>query len=107
MKEFILDYWQLLLVGLLAIVEICLLIFKKPIKIETIKEEILRVLPFYIAIAEKVFTQSGSGNLKIEFVLSSIKELLKLDGSLDSFIRESAEAILSTPAKKGIIKNEK
>jgi len=104
MKEFIINYWQLLLVGLLAIVEILLLILKKPIKVETIKEEILRILPFYIALAEKVYSQSGSGNEKIEFVLSSIKELLKLDGSLDSFIREAIEAILCTPTKKGIIK---
>lgn len=101
MKEFIFENWQYLLCGLFFVVEVVLILIKKPFKLDTKKEEILRVLPLFIEIAERLFSVSGSGSEKLSFVIESIKNLLKLDSSYDGFINASIEAILSTPTKKG------
>lgn len=99
MKDFIFNYWQIIVFAAISILEIIILFCKKGIKVDTIKEEILRLLPFGIAIAEQMFG-SGNGSKKLDFVLDYIKSILKLDSSEDEFIIRSIEAILATPAKK-------
>lgn len=109
--KWLFDNWKLFLLVLLALCELVLFILsltKKAVKIDSLKEKILNLLPFIISIAEDLFG-SGLGSVKKDYVLKVVKKVLSLDNSYDSFISEALENILSTPHKKeekGII-NEK
>ena len=110
MKEFLFTYWRDILSVFVMLVTLVLwLIKKKPIKVVyTIKESILRLLPYCISEAEKLTGVTGAD--KKAFALDLLKKLLceiySLSGDQDlvtylQFASEQVEVILSTPQKKG------
>lgn len=107
MIKFILDFikenYQFVIYITIFLVEFLIIIFKRPTKIDSKKERILKVLPLYIEYAERYFQRFPKSGLdKLNFVLNSVKKYLEISTvDYDSFIIESVEAILSTPSKKG------
>lgn len=99
MLDFLVNNWQWLSCLVLCLVELLLVIFKKSIKLDTVREKIMAFLPVCISLAEEVFG-SGNGSQKKDFVISIIKSSLDLKDNYDSFISSAIESILSTPAKK-------
>lgn len=104
MKQFIFENWRLLLEAALVLISTILFIVRKrPVRVvDTLKETIIRLLPYCITLAEK----APKGE-KLEKCLSLLAELLAdMDYELDDFHKkfaaEQVEIILSTPQKKGI-----
>lgn len=102
MIDFLLAHWEFLTFCFLAFIEILIFIIKKPVKVDSIKVKIAQVLPLYIEYAERYFQRFPKSGLdKLNFVLNSVKDLLRIkDSNYDSYIVENVERILSTPTKK-------
>lgn len=109
MKDFLIQYWREILYVFCALLSLVLFIVKKkPVKvIDTIKETIVRLLPYCINEAEKL--QGAPGADKKAFALSILWKLLsdfvKLSGDelkeiYSDFAAEQVEVILTTPQKK-------
>ena len=104
--NFIKENWRLILEVVTAIVALVLFIVrKKPTKVlDTVKECIVRLLPYVITEAEKT---DKKGEDKMVFALQTLYSLLKEFGYEEvydqyrDFAREQIELILSTPQKKG------
>ena len=104
MKDFILNYWREILDVLAIVISIILLcIKKKPVQVvDTLKETIIRLLPYCINKAE--------GCPKGEKLAACLALLGELLSSMDlpftetdkKFATEQVEVILSTPQKKGV-----
>lgn len=104
--EFLTLYWReiLDLAVLIISVVLCLIRKRKVInEIDTIKQDVLGVLPVLMNSVEK----PGDGAQKKSTVMSLVaayvkkKYKIELDGSLVSYIDNAIENILSTPTKKG------
>lgn len=112
MIEFVKTYYREIIDFILVITSLVLFIVRKrPVKvIDTLKEVILRLLPYCINTAE-----GKHGDDKKTFALDLLNQLLLEMGydflpEYKKFASEQLEVILSTPQKKGIIygkKNEK
>lgn len=110
--DFLKTYYREIIEIILVITSFVLFVARKrPIKvIDTIKEVILRLLPYCINKAEVC-----NGDDKKTFALSLLAELLRDLGydllpDYEKFAGEQLEIILSTPQKKGmsyVKKNEK
>ena len=99
MIDFLVNNWHWLLCLVLCLVELLLVIFKKSIKFDTVREKIMAFLPVCISLAEEVIG-SGNGSKKKDYVIALIKSSLDLKDDYDSFISSAIESILSTPTKK-------
>ena len=106
-KEFLFENWRIILEACLVVTSaIIFCLRKKPVKVvDSIKQDILQLLPGCINAAEMQKDLSGSD--KLEFALSLVLGVLKEHGYGDdvvsqylSFIRSQVEVILSTPQKK-------
>ena len=108
MIDFIKFYWREILevVCIVASIVICC-IKKKPVKVvDTLKEVVLRVLPYCIEKAE-----SSPKGEKLQVCISILEAAMKelgyeLTPELTSFAIQQVELILCTPQKKGV-KDEK
>ena len=83
----------------IMLVELIIILCKRPVKTDTLKERVLSLLPFCIRLTEQTMINTTSKE-KLDFCISTCKSLLHLDDSYDSFISSSIESILSTPTKK-------
>lgn len=106
MKQFFVENWRLILEVILVITSAVVFILrKKPVKvIDTLKEMVVRLLPYCIQQAENTELK---GDGKKVFALNLLVELLKdsgfdVSGDLYKFAGEQLEVILSTPQKKGV-----
>lgn len=110
MKEFLLNYWQLLLAGCLALLSVIVgLIRKKPITnvLAQVVANLLEVLPSLIVSAEG---SGAEGSIKLQAVIQAALSLcqqwlgrkLTADETsyLSSLIENAVESILTTPTKK-------
>lgn len=105
MKEFIIKYWHELLGLALLLIVTLLTLFKPKVKVfDSIKMEILKILPGLINVVE----HPGDGSTKLVQVIGAVNAYLsKLYpdfkvGSYDEFIILAIESILSTPQKKEV-----
>lgn len=110
MKWF-LENWKLIVELLVLVTTLVLYIVRKrPVKVvDTIKEIICRLLPFAITEAEKTDLKGDDKkNYAIE-VLAKVLCEMDLDFTTDyqRFAGEQLEVILSTPQKKGMVRDEK
>lgn len=105
--EFLKTNYQLLVVGLVAIIEIVVFFLKKKPAMnydDHIKSRIEEVLPSFIKLAE---TSKSKGSEKLAFVVDlTMKKIRSLRSSKDDvywmdYIIYRVEDILSTPQKKG------
>lgn len=112
MKEFFINYWREIIWILSAVISlVCLFIRKKPVKVvDTVREVIIRLLPYCISQAEKLINATGAD--KKEYALSLLWKLLSeivsvssedLSSMYSEFASDEVEVILSTPQKKGVI----
>ena len=104
MKEFLLNYWKEILEALVLVTSIIICcIKKKPVQVvDTLKETIIRLLPYCINQAE----DKPKGE-KLVFCLNLLSGLLaelglQLNDDYKKFAAEQVEVILSTPQKKGV-----
>lgn len=105
MKEFIFENWRWLISLIIGLLSVILLVFKKKYKVysRSIPQFILEKLPMCIRTAERMFK---AGPQKLDFVVSLVSDLLVqefpqiMTSKYDDYIRDSVEAILSTPEKK-------
>lgn len=102
MIDFIIENWKFLFCCLLALIEFFVILLKRPVKIDSVKDRLAQILPLYIEYAERFFMYKPKSGLdKLNFVLNGVKDLLRIDSKdYDAFIIESIERILSTPTKK-------
>lgn len=108
MINFINENWKLLLEALILIASVVVFIVrKKPVKvIDTVKETVIRLLPYAITQAE---ASDKKGDDKKQFALDILSNLLReialeLTPELRDFAGEQLEILLSLPQKKGIKK---
>lgn len=109
MKDFILSYWREILevVAVLVSIIICC-IKKRPVQVvDTLKETIIRLLPYCILKAESA--PKGEKLIScIEILKTTLRELgVELNDDYKAFALEQVEIILSTPQKKGVTSDEK
>lgn len=104
MKDFFIQNWRIILEAALVITSAVLFIVrKKPVQvIDTLKETIIRLLPYCIQKAE-----SSPKGQKLSVCLKLLKSVLasmdiELTESYEKFASEQVEIILATPQKKGI-----
>lgn len=105
MKEFLINNWRIILEAALVITSAVLFIVrKKPVQvIDTLKETIIRLLPYCIQKAE-----SSPKGQKLSVCLKLLKSVLasmgiELNDDYERFASEQVEVILSTPQKKGVV----
>lgn len=108
-KRILITYWPQIVAAIVMIFSIILQCFKKkPVKVvDTVKEWILELLPFFIREAEEKFA-SGQGVNKKEYVISKMSASLiqnfglsdELLDNYKKFISSMIEAILWAPQKK-------
>lgn len=113
--DFIVNYWQYLSIALVVLIEIVILIIKRHPKkyddfVQVVEQAFVHV-PSIISAAEEVYTASGEGVQKMEFVLFEILNFI--EGRLHRDVNEKEcdyiyktfsqfiEAILDAPTKKG------
>lgn len=104
--DFIRNYWRELLAAVELIVVIVLWIVKKrPVQVvDTLKETIIRLLPYCICKAESAPKGEKLG-LCISLLTECLAELgIELNDDYKKFALEQVEVILSTPQKKGATK---
>lgn len=109
MKEFLIEYWRDILSIVVMLTTLVLwLVRKKPVKvIDTIKESILRLLPYCISEAEKLTGVTGADKkaFALDMISAYLKEFISCgDDELKTYLQfasEQVEVILSTPQKKG------
>lgn len=99
MKEFIFANWQWIVAFVFAAIEFIILLCRKQVKTDTLKEKILQLLPSCISLAEEILG-SGNGEKKKDLASRMIKALLSAGSDYDDFISSAIESILSTPTKK-------
>lgn len=112
MKEFILNYWQYLVIILVDLIGLVFILLRKKQSITeaSIKEMIADVVPGYINLAE---ASGSTGRTKLCLVVDLVlKRIQKYISKSDeqfwiSYIHDVIEAILSTPQKKGDSHEEK
>ena len=104
MINFLNEYWKVILDLVVLMATIILwIIRKKPVKVvDTLKEIVVRLLPWCINSAE-----SAPKGEKLGVSLALLEEALKdmgyeLTPELKEFASEQVEIILSTPQKKGV-----
>lgn len=109
MKDFVLNYWREILevVAVLVSIIICC-IKKRPVQVvDTLKETIIRLLPYCILKAESASKGEKLATC-IEILKTTLRELgVELNDDYKAFALEQVEIILSTPQKKGVISDEK
>lgn len=108
--NFLIEYWYVVVIGvffLIGFIFDLINVCRKPSEvIDTIKTDILTMLPQLIQIAEAQYSdEPHSGAAKKLFVITAIMDWFKSMGykyteSYKIFIEESLEKILSTPQKK-------
>lgn len=97
--NFIKDNLLLIIYIVLFLIEILVILLKRPVKTDSLKEKILNFLPFAINLAEQIIP-SGSAD-KLRFALDTVKEHFDIKSvKYDEFIVSSVESILTTPKKK-------
>lgn len=104
--EFLSFYWREIFdLAVLFISVVLCLIRKRPVvnEMDTIKNDILGVLPVLINSVEKPGEGAQKKSTVMNLVAAYVKKKYKidLDGSLISYIDNVIENILSTPKKKG------
>lgn len=102
--DFIRTYWRELLAAVeLVVVVILWIVKKRPVQVvDTLKETIVRLLPYCINSAE-----SAPKGEKLAACLAVLSQVLadmgiELNDDYKKFALEQVEVILSTPQKKGI-----
>jgi len=99
MKDYIVNHYEFIVFVFICLVELFLLIFKKKVKVDTLKEKIYKFLPLCINLAEQVVV--GSSLDKLSYAVDTCKKFLSIkDDSYDEFIISAIESILTTPTKK-------
>lgn len=106
MKDFFIENWRILVEGLLAIVSLTCLIFRRSVKLtDSLKTLIVEWLPACISKAE---ASGYKGHEKLEYCIECLYVFLAKDLSREefdkryrSYIELMIESILSTPQKKG------
>lgn len=103
-QQFFVTYWRDILSVMVLFASLVLwIVRKKPVQVvDTMKETIVRLLPYCILKAE-----SAPKGEKLSVCLALLKELLEqmgldLNSDYTKFASEQVEIILSTPQKKGI-----
>lgn len=102
--DFLRDNWKVIVELVVLVTTIILwIIRKKPVKVvDTLKETIIRLLPYCINEAEK-----GDKGSKLDLCLSILTAILgdmgiELNDDYKKFAADQVEIILSTPTKKGV-----
>ena len=102
--EFLQNNWKTIVELVVLLTTIILwIIRKKPVKVvDTLKEVVLRLLPYAITVAE-----SAEKGAKLDVCIGLLEEAMKdlgyeLTPELERFAIEQVEIILSTPQKKGV-----
>lgn len=102
--DFLRDNWQYISAGLVVLLDILILIFKRRLKVNyTLPSSWYPDLIDIVSEAEDVFG-AGHGSEKLHYVKQRMKARIGLkynDGVLDFMIGEFVERILNTPTKKG------
>lgn len=111
MLDFIRQYWKIIALSILLILDILILVIKKrPIKIvDAVSSFISDLLPELILDAERAYPNEKTGDNKLKYVLELVYSMLVAKYGLTyeearsytNFIKLRVEAILSTPQKKG------
>lgn len=98
--NFLKENYQFVIYVSVILVELILIICKKSTKIDSVKEQILKFLPFAINLTEQ-FLNLDSSSIKLSFCIDTVKEHFGIKTSdYDEFIKNSIESILTTPKKK-------
>lgn len=109
MKDFLIQYWREILYVVCALVSVVLFIVKKkPVKVvDTVRETIVRLLPYCINQAEKLGDVSGADKktFALSLLFSLLSDFVKVNGddlkeNYSDFAAEQVEVILTTPQKK-------
>lgn len=109
MKDFLIQYWRVTLYVVCALVSVVFFIVKKkPVKVvDTVRESIVRLLPYCINQAEKLEGASGADKkaFALSMLFSLLSNIVKVSGDVlkenySDFAAEQVEVILTTPQKK-------
>ena len=112
MLEFLQNYWKLIALAVLLLLDVILVVLnrRKPIKVyDSVHQAILYILPSLIKSAEQSYIATGQGDAKLSMVIELIHNyLVSVYGmsyeeavTYDEFVKKQVEDILSTPQKKG------
>lgn len=104
--KFVCDHSHVIIESVLTLVVLFVTLFKKKVKIDDVFKQVLVVLPDFIQLAEKQFSD---GSMKYSFVFNKCIEFLmslthqdqkKVIDIYTAMIDSAIENILSTPQKK-------
>lgn len=106
--DLFIQYWKIILLVLLLIINICISIFRRPKVLNTVMDAINTLVPNAVIEAEKLYGK-GNGLSKLDYACNLVCDYICYRFNLsqkdlkkyDAFIKAAIEKVLSTPQKKG------
>lgn len=108
MVELFVEYWRVIVLVVLLIVNILISIFRRPKVLNTIVDAITNIAPNCIIEAERLYG-AGNGLKKLDYAYNLVCDYIRYRFNIsqkdlskyDRTIKDTIEKILSTPQKKG------